>query len=76
MEPIIKYSWQQALLDAFVETDPDQLREKIAVAEIVISARERERFADLEERLALSDALRSLQILIRETKSDKKNYAA
>jgi hypothetical protein len=35
----IKYPWQQTLLDAFMERDPDQLREKIASAEKIISER-------------------------------------
>jgi hypothetical protein len=59
----IKYLWQQSVVDAFLEFKPEPLRDKISTAERAISQRLCERPADLEEQLALRDALFALDIL-------------
>ena len=66
----IKYPWQQTLLDAFMERDPDQLREKIASAEKIISERIIAPPRDPDEQIALEDGLRALRTLAR-MKPDK-----
>jgi hypothetical protein len=60
----IKYPWQQVLLEAFMEFNSKQLPSKIDAAQRAISARLSDVSpADLDERLALRDALRSLHVL-------------
>jgi len=59
----IKYPWQQLVVDAFLEFKPQPLRHKISIAERAISQRLRER-PELEEQLALRDALIALDTLI------------
>jgi hypothetical protein len=69
MEEQIKYAWQQSVIDAFV-SNADELASKINLAERVISARLKDPDElDLNERIALKDALRALQVLIFETHS-------
>jgi hypothetical protein len=65
--PAVKYPWQQDLLDAFLELRPEFLPLKINAAEQAISARLCDPDPpDLDERVALRDALRSLRILLDE----------
>jgi hypothetical protein len=66
-EAIFKYPWQQAVLDAFLESHPENLPGKLNVAERAISARllESDPF-ELEERVALGEALLALRRLVRE----------
>ena len=60
----LKYPWQQSLLEAFMEFNPEQLSTKIRAAQGVISARLYDvRPEDADERIALSDAMRSLRTL-------------
>ena len=60
----LKYPWQQFLLEAFMEFDPDRLPVKIDEARRMISARLCDlRPDDVDEQIALSDAMRSLYIL-------------
>jgi hypothetical protein len=62
----IRYRWQQSVLDAFLAL-PESLPAKINAAERAISARLMERVEpDVEEKLALHDALRALRVLIGE----------
>jgi hypothetical protein len=62
----IKYPWQQTVVDAFLAL-PDSLPAKINIAERAISARLTDpQQADLDERTALKDALRALQVLCAE----------
>jgi hypothetical protein len=68
LDPNLKYSWQQAVLDAFVEFHPGRMREKLDAAERAISGRLLQRPTDSYEVLALRDALSALQILFRENK--------
>jgi hypothetical protein len=37
MDTILKYEWQQAVLDAFLELEPERLSEKLGVAERTIT---------------------------------------
>ncbi len=70
----VKYPWQEFVLEAFVAA-PESLPAKINVAERAISARFRaDAPPDVEESLALHDALRAMHILIeatRKLRSDK-----
>ena len=60
----LKYAWQQAVLDAFLEMRPRFLPGKINTAERAIDARLSDpQQLQLDERLALSDGLQSLQSL-------------
>jgi hypothetical protein len=81
-DPTVKYPWQQDVLDAFLEFRREFLRLKINAAERAISARLCDPDPpDLDERIALRDALRSLRILLDEDSepgkksSDKKEIA-
>jgi hypothetical protein len=67
MDDRIKYPWQQAVVDAFLAA-PEDLPAKISIAERGISAHLRESDdLELEERIALKDALRTLGVLISES---------
>lgn len=60
----LKYPWQQTVLDAFMEFQPECLPAKINAAEQAILARLSDPApADPDERIALQDALRSLRVL-------------
>ena len=63
----LKYPWQQAILDAFLEAHPENLSRRINVAERAISMRllEADPF-ELDERIALGEALLALRRLVRE----------
>jgi hypothetical protein len=67
LNPKLKYLWQQAVLDALIEYHADRIRDTIAAAERAISVRLHQRPADLEELLALRDALFTLQMVFPET---------
>lgn len=63
----IRYSWQQAVVDAFLAPQ-DSLVMKINIAEKTIAARLSDsEQPDLEERIALKDALNALKTLLAET---------
>jgi len=72
-----KYRWKQAVLDAFTETRSEALPLKVNAAEHAISARLCDNTpADLDEQLAIRDALQSLRVLLSEPKrkiEDKEN---
>jgi hypothetical protein len=80
----LKYSWQQLVVDAFLEPYIENLPRKISVAERAISARllERKTFA-LDERIALGEALLALHRLLcdltdedlKEESSDEEDIA-
>jgi hypothetical protein len=60
----LKYPWQQPVLDALMELRQEYLPAKVNTAERAISARLcQPDAADIEERLALRDALQSLRVL-------------
>ncbi len=79
-DPQLKYLWQQAVLDAFMEGRPERLPAKINAAEQAIAARLCEPTStDMDEHAALRAALRSLRILFPagepNEESGKKNIA-
>jgi len=59
----IKYAWEPFVFEAFLEFKPEPLRLKVSIAERAISQRLHERL-ELEEQLALRDALIALETLI------------
>lgn len=69
LDPRLKYSWQQAVLDAFVEYHVDRIRDKVSAAERAISGRLRQRPTDLQELVALREALIALQMVFPEIKA-------
>jgi hypothetical protein len=71
LDQALEFPWQQTLLDAFIEWRPAYLRGKINAAERAIAARLCDR-TDLNERIALGDALRTLCILFSKEVSDEK----
>ena len=73
MDTILKYPWQQAVLDAFVELRPEIQREKINVAERVILERLRSLpEAEVHERLCLHDALTILHVVFTPAENEGK----
>lgn len=61
----LKYPWQQLVVDAFMEPHPENLPGKINLAERAISMRLLDRSPfELEERLALGEALLALHHLL------------
>src|SRR5438105_9381012 len=70
----LKYPWQQFVSDAFLAS-PESAPSRVNIAERAIAARLIEQTEpDMNERLALNDALRSLQVLIRETRTRGVHY--
>lgn len=73
----IKYPWQQFVVDAFLEFRRERLEGRVNMAERAICQRLSEEL-DLEEQLALRDALSALQVLIPQKareEDQKKNIA-
>ena len=61
---ILKYEWQQTVLDAFLELQPERLPEKLGVAERTIAERLHDpQHLDQRERAALNDALHLLRAI-------------
>ena len=67
----LEFPWQQTLLEAFIEWRPNYLPAKIDAAEHVIAARFREP-TDLNEQIALGDALQTLHLLFSKEISAEK----
>jgi hypothetical protein len=68
--PNIRYPWQQAVLEAFMEFRSDILPRKINEAQHAISARLCDSAPpDLEEQQALRDAMQSLHVLMSEQRT-------
>ncbi len=58
MDTTLKYAWQQAVVDAFMELRPERLPEKIEIAERTLTDRLSDpQQPDLNEQSALRDAL-------------------
>ena len=73
MDTTLKYPWQQAVLDAFLELRPECQREKINVAERTILERLRSLHqADLDERSSLRDALTIVRVVFPSTETEDK----
>lgn len=63
----MRYPWQELVLAAFAAS-PESLPAKIATAESAIAARLKDPHQpDIREKLALTDALNALHVLICET---------
>jgi len=62
LDKALEFPWQQTLLDAFIEWRPDYLPGKINAAERAIATRFCEP-TDLNEQIALEDALQTLHLL-------------
>jgi hypothetical protein len=68
MDNLIRYAWQQTVLDAFLSRSGD-VAAKVKIADESIGARMRERHQlDSSEQVALDDALRALKVLSSEAK--------
>lgn len=67
----LEFPWQQTLLEAFIEWCPNYLPAKIDAAEHAIAARFREP-TDLNEQVALGDALQTLHVLFSKEVSAEK----
>lgn len=75
-----KYPWQQAVLDALMELQPDRQRDKITAAKRAVSERLLRNPKDLDEQLALKDALFTFEMLFPKKQpkaepNDKKEIA-
>lgn len=62
-DTILIYEWQQSVLDAFLELEPEQLSEKLCVAERTITERLLDPQPDAQERATLNDALHLLHAI-------------
>jgi len=67
-DPNLKYSWQQAVLDAFMEFHLEHMRDKLTAAEEAISERLLQKPTNPHEVDALRDASLALLTLFRESK--------
>lgn len=65
LDPKLKYSWQHAVLDAFIEFNPERIHDKFRTAQKAVSARLLENPTDSDEVIALQDALAALRTLFR-----------
>ena len=69
--PAMRYSWQELVLAAFA-APPESLPARIAAAEAAIAARLKDPHRpDIREKLALTDALNALHMLICENVRDE-----
>jgi hypothetical protein len=65
MDTTMKYAWQQAVVDAFMELRPERLPEKIEIARRTLTERLSDpRQPDLDEQSALRDALHALRVFL------------
>jgi hypothetical protein len=64
MDTALKYEWQQAVLDAFLELEPQALVQKVGTAQRAITKRLCDpQGPDQLERAALNDALNLLHVI-------------
>lgn len=71
MDDGVKYAWQQFVVDAFVAS-PASAPSRVNIAERAIADRlVAQPEPDMDEWLALNDALRALKVLIRETRGSQ-----
>jgi hypothetical protein len=65
MDTTLRYSWQQAVVDAFMELRPERLPEKIEIAVRTLTERLSDPLQpDFDEQSALRDALHALRALL------------
>jgi len=63
----LQYPWQSVLLEAYLEFDEKQLPAKVSAAQRVLSKRLCDvSDLDVDEQIALEDAMRNLHVLRRE----------
>jgi hypothetical protein len=68
-------SWQEPVSLAVIEIDPQKLKEKIAAARQAIEVRRAQLNGNCDsrdERIALDDAMRTLQLLERDSAAGKR----
>ena len=58
----IKYSWQQVVVEAFLESQPELVQSKVTIAEQAVTQRLLENPTDVKEQLALQNALIALRM--------------
>ena len=58
----MKYSWQQVVVEAFLESQPELVQSKVTIAEQAVAQRLLEHPTDVKEQLALQNALIALQM--------------
>jgi hypothetical protein len=71
LDEAMEFPWQQTLLEALIEWHPDYLPGKISAAEDALAARSCEP-TDLNEQIALEDALLTLRLLFSKEVSGQK----
>jgi hypothetical protein len=71
LDEAMEFPWQQTLLEALIEWHPDYLPGKISAAEHALAARSCEP-TDLNEQIALEDALHTLRLLFSKEVSGQK----
>lgn len=76
----LQYSWQQFVIEAFLEPLPEILQRKISIAEQAVAQRMHESPIDLHEQLALQNASVALELfrakkVVSEPSSVKKSVA-
>lgn len=59
-----KYSWQQVVAEAFLESQPELVQSKVTIAEQAVAQRLLENPTDVKEQLALQNALIALQVFM------------
>lgn len=68
----LKYAWQEAVLEAFVESRPEHLPKQVNVAQRAIYQRLSDpTLTDLDERIALREALLNLRELLPKRRESK-----
>jgi hypothetical protein len=75
-----QYSWQQFVIEAFLEPQPEVLQRKISIAEQAVAQRMHQGPIDLREQLALQNASVALELfkakkVVSEHSSVKKSVA-
>jgi hypothetical protein len=65
MDTTLRYAWQRAVVDAFMELRPERLPEKIEIAERTLAERLTDsQQPDPSEQSALRDALQALRVFL------------
>jgi hypothetical protein len=63
MDTVLKYPWQQAVLNALLELRPEDLPKKINLAQQTILERLHSSLPDTDERASLNDGLSILWVV-------------
>jgi hypothetical protein len=70
LELLTKYPWQQFVVEAFGEFQPEVLQRKIGIAKHAVAQRLREAPTDPEEQVALENARIALYVLMRRNEEE------